>query len=458
MRECGCPQAPVGAMLSEASVSNTGWEQGLHEAVASGHSQEVVTLLSKISANQRSNAGLQVLQGLSPAAGEDWDMKIEAALACYPQLKLSRLPTEIARAVARRITEDSTNSIENWKELCLQDVELGLAWLQGFLSPTAPTEGVCCGERTCCATWLCSPPNLCCWSATSSISRWEMGEDVPERGVGNQPLSEPQQRLLWLVSQHPVRAAVPEGLLEERCYANSQYHALVELLMRRGRVVDAAMMAIHADDLATLQSLSNCHDQYKAGTSNQWISVAALFSTTERKFGEAMSIHKEHILEAILGAAGPFVFAQVLSAMSTVWWEEASRALLQKSIILAEGQHEHRSATARLLSKLREHLEGVSRSSPRVISPYASWLLDSGQGAGATQHLKGSKTFEDLPGSWGVRTSLSQECYFCGVPVNAFGRLRAFQCGHCFHDSCVPEKACPICFSETFVSVVKKDR
>ena len=70
------------------------------------------------------------------------------------------------------------------------------------------------------------------------------------------------------------------------------------------------------------------------------------------------------------------------------------------------------------------------------------------------QQIKGSWSFEDLPGDWGVVTSLSQECYVCGVVVNAFGTVVAFPCGHCFHACCVPEDACPICFSQKFVSVV----
>lgn len=70
------------------------------------------------------------------------------------------------------------------------------------------------------------------------------------------------------------------------------------------------------------------------------------------------------------------------------------------------------------------------------------------------QQVKGSRYFEDLPNDWGVVTVLSDDCYFCGVPVDAFGKVTVFPCGHSFHSSCTPEAGCPICFSKNFVSVV----
>merc|ERR1712146_223911 len=117
------------------------------------------------------------------------------------------------------------------------------------------------------------------------------------------------------------------------------------------------------------------------------------------KYGEKLAIKKRDLLEATLGAAGPFVFADVLSNMSKIWWDAASHSLLQHAIELAEAQNEHMSATRNLLSAVLVYLENIC-DKPRVINPFSRWLLDGNQGT-EQQQIKGSWSFEDLPGDWG---------------------------------------------------------
>jgi len=60
--------------------------------------------------------------------------------------------------------------------------------------------------------------------------------------------------------------------------------------------------------------------------------------------------------------------------------------------------------------------------------------------------------FEEMTGHWGLRQQLlTASCECCTLPLSeSVGRLPSivvFECGHAFHEFCVPEEACTACLA-----------
>lgn len=93
-----------------------------------------------------------------------------------------------------------------------------------------------------------------------------------------------------------------------------------------------------------------------------------------------------------------------------------------------------------------------TRSSPA--SP--SSLLDS---SGASLPLL---DFEDSAHHWGVSVNFSTTfCPCCTLPLSesvarggSSQGVQVLPCGHAFHQACLPEQACVLCFSQQFTSVL----
>ena len=273
-------------------------QQRLQEAVEARNADDAAQVLEQIAPAQRAAAGCEALKGVVNMSGDELEFGVRIAAACYPQLQLSVLPREVFRSVARRVA-GPVNS-EQWRTNCAADVQLAVAWLQATLMPKVPTESVCCGETTCCATWLASPPNLCCWDEAGydpqRPPRWQSGSFEPQKGAAAGPCTPESEGVLWLVSEAAVRSAVPEGVMELACHRAGLYLPLIELLLPRGRGLDVAELALLADDRDSLRRLSDYSDR-SDGSREDWISVAAVFSRMEIKHGKELQTTKEDVLE-----------------------------------------------------------------------------------------------------------------------------------------------------------------
>eukprot|EP01130_Rhizamoeba_saxonica_P015032 TRINITY_DN6663_c0_g1_i7.p1 TRINITY_DN6663_c0_g1~~TRINITY_DN6663_c0_g1_i7.p1 ORF type:complete len:870 (+),score=223.42 TRINITY_DN6663_c0_g1_i7:1043-3652(+) len=265
--------------------------------------------------------------------------------------------------------------------------------------------------------------------------------------------------------------------IQDLCESYGFFPGLFVIYTKHYQLEKAIDLVLNMDDPESFKELMNnplTSDMYFWNYFKEQYNILY----TDNRNIENVSINLEIIVEVLADSMGPRRTVDVL-----LEWKENSGYisdalnLLPPTIfcsLIRKGRNilKNRGLIRETLSTIDRHLWGQKDT---IIAPQfrvtEKYELNGDQNIESLPFLREDKKqgmkmdfrynspipshYEEMNSHWGIYTNLSGKCGVCTLPLDAAeADVVVFRCGHSFHDCCVPEEACPTCFSKNFTTLL----